>query len=193
MSNFRRWFVPGGTYFFTLVTEGRQPLFADERAREFLRKAIEQCQERWPFRMGASVVLPDHLHMIWCMPSYDHDYPRRLAFIKRTFSSIWLESGAMEQPVTASKSAQRRRGVWQRRYWEHTIVDDQDFENHVDYIHYNPVKHGLVPCPHLWTWSTFHQWVKRDAYPVGWGCCCGEYGVKPEPVVMRDMSRTAGE
>jgi putative transposase len=177
MPDYRRLFQPGGTYFFTVVTERRSPWLCDKRARDIFRDAIRRCRARWPFAIDAIVLLPDHLHTIWTLPRGDAAYPRRWAAIKRTFSAGWLAEGGSEQVVSAGRLRQRRRGVFLPRYWEHSIRDELDFERHVDYIHYNPVKHGLVECPREWPYSSFHRYVRAGDYPPDWSC-----GSLPSPV-----------
>ncbi len=170
MPSYRRAFVPGGTYFFTIVTEGRARIFDHPLARIFLRGAINECQMRWPFQIDAIVLLPDHLHTIWSLPSGDSAYSRRLGWIKKEFTKKWLMSGGAEQITTISQGRNRRRGVWQRRFWEHVVSDESELERIGDYIHYNPVKHGYVSCPSAWPFSSFARWVRLGAYPPDWGC-----------------------
>jgi putative transposase len=169
MSDYRRFFVPGGTYFFTLVTERRARLFRSKTARTLLGDAIRKCQEKHPFRVIAMVLLPDHLHALWELPPGDDRYPMRWKVIKRDFTIRWLAAGGREQPRNRSRLREQRRGIWQRRYWEHTIEDETDLENHFDYIHYNPVKHQLVRRPRDWPASTFHRYVASGHYDIDWG------------------------
>jgi putative transposase len=170
MPNWRRAWVPGGTFFFTVVTDGRFPLFADAQARSLLGEKFRLCQRRWPFDIVAIVLLPDHLHAIWSMPRGDTAYSNRWAWIKSEFSKSWLNSGGREQSVSKGRVRDQRRGVWQPKYWEHTLEDENDFERHFDYIHYNPVKHGHVRCPRDWKWSSFHRYVRLGVYPEHWAC-----------------------
>jgi putative transposase len=172
MPNYRRVLRPGGTFFFTVVTFGRSPFLCTEHARAFFRNAIEACRGRWPFEIDAFVLLPDHTHSIWTLPDGDCDYSKRWAWIKREFSSTWLASGGTELAPSEGQLRQRRRGVWQPRFWEHTIRDDADLANHFDYIHFNPVKHGLARCPHGWNYSSFHRHVAMGNYDQNWQCCC---------------------
>ena len=169
MSDYRRYFVPGGTYFFTVVTERRAPLFADERARVLLGDVMRKCAERHPLETIASVLLPDHLHVLWQLPPGDNRYSLRWNWIKRKFTVGWLALGGREQIRPRSRLRERRRGVWQRRFWEHVITDEVDLENHFDYIHYNPVKHGYVERPRDWPASSFHRWVAHGHYDIDWG------------------------
>lgn len=169
MPNYRRYRVPGGTYFFTVVTQGRARILTTAEARKSFRAAIEECRRQWPFRIDGIVLLPDHLHAIWSLPRGDDDYKTRWAFIKKEFTKRWLAAGGSEQVISPARRARRRRGVWQPRYWEHVIEDEDDFESHLDYIHYNPVKHGLVESPRDWPYSSFHRWVRRGAYDPDWG------------------------
>jgi putative transposase len=169
MPRYRRSWVPGGTFFFTVVTESRAPFLCEAKARALLRQALQDCRQRWPFAIDAMVLLPDHLHAIWTLPPTDSAYPRRWGWLKKEFTKAWLAGGGPEQPRSASRRRQRRRGVWQRRYWEHTIRDEQDFEDHFHYVHYNPVKHGLVAAPKDWPYSSFHRWVREGVYDDAWG------------------------
>jgi len=123
------------------------------------------------FETIAIVLLPDHLQAIWSLPRNDHDYSARWKRIKDRFTKAWLKLGGSEDQVTASQQRRGHRGIWQRRFWEHTIRDEIDLENHADYIHYNPVKHGLVSRPRDWPYSTFHRFVKAGQYAIDWGRC----------------------
>jgi putative transposase len=172
MAGYIRAFAPGGTFFFTVVTYRRRPIFRAVRAREILRAAITAACQRRPFEVDAIVLLPDHLHCIWTLPAGDHDFSTRWRKIKEDFTRRYSAERGLETHVTAGQRAKGLRGVWQQRFWEHTIRDELDFERHVDYIHYNPVKHGHVTCPHLWSWSSFAQWVAREVYDRAWCCEC---------------------
>lgn len=169
MPDYRRYYVPGGTYFFTLVAERRATLFSDAGARQLLGSVMRRCLLRYPVRTIAIVLLPEHFHLLWALPTGDDRYSGRLGWIKREFTRAWLASGGSEQSRSASRVRQRRRGIWQRRFWEHTIEDESDLENHFDYIHYNPVKHGHVARPRDWPWSSFHRWVGQGHYGIDWG------------------------
>jgi putative transposase len=169
MANYRRCYIPGGSYFFTLVTERRAPILANDEARDLLRSAIRACQQQWPFSVDALVLLPDHLHAIWTLPSGVCDYSKRWGFVKKYFTQHWLAANGLEQPVSRPKKNQRRRGVWQRRFWEHTLRDEYDYSQHLDYLHYNPVKHGLVTAVADWPYSSFHSFVREELYPSHWG------------------------
>lgn len=170
MPNYRRAYVPGGSYFFTLVTAGRAPLLCTDNGRVCLRRAIQGARVRWPFHTAAIVLLPDHLHSVWTLPAGDSRFSLRWAWIKKEFRKGWIGTGGAEQEVSPSKERDGRRGVWQRRFWEHRLRDETDFERHCDYIHYNPVKHGLVSCPGEWPFSTFLRFVRAGDYPPDWGC-----------------------
>jgi putative transposase len=183
MSVYLRYYVPGGTYFFTIVTAGRTPLFASPVARATLGRIMRTFFERYPVQVIAIVLLPDHLHTLWALPAGDAAYSRRWQWIKREFTRAWLAGSGCEHAVSESARAERRRGVWQRRFWEHTIRDEADLESHSDYIHYNPVKHGLVAKPGDWPWSSFHRWVRAGCYRPDWACC-----TRPIP-----LPRNAGE
>jgi putative transposase len=161
--------VPGGSYFFTVVTYRRAKLFSHETARTLLGNVFRECAAAWPFETAAIVLLPDHLHTIWTLPPGDANYPARWSWIKKEFTKAWLAASGREQRPTAGVRREHRRGIWQRRYWEHTIEDEDDFERHFDYLHFNPVKHGYVRSPCEWPWSSFHRWVKAGVYDRAWG------------------------
>jgi len=169
MPNYRRYFVEGGTYFFTVKTEGKFPVFASDVQSALLGDVMREARVRWSFETVASVLLPDHLHVIWTLPSDDSGYSTRSAWIKKEFTKRYLESGGTEQLVSQSRQDNRRRGVWQRRFWEHLIDGDTELEAYVDYVHYNPVKHGYSVASGEWRWTTFHRWVERGAYAADWG------------------------
>jgi putative transposase len=179
MPYYRRALVPGGTYFFTLVTENRAPLFEEAAARRILRGAIAECRVRHPFDLRAIVLLPDHLHLMLALPSDDADFSSRIALIKARFTHEFLAAGGTEQPRSDARHRKRRRGVWQRWFWEHAIRDQDDYNSHLNYIHYNPVKHGLVSCPHDWRYSSFHTHVRQGVYEQSWQCVCDGQVVKP--------------
>lgn len=172
MPNYRRVLRPGGTFFFTVVTFERSPILCTDLARPLLRQAIAACRARWPFDIDAFILLPDHTHSIWTLPDGDTDYSRRWAWIKREFSSLWLAAGGNERQASKGQLRQRRRGVWQPRFWEHTVRDDEDLETHLNYIHYNAVRHGLARCPHEWAYSSFHRHVSLMNYDWHWQCRC---------------------
>jgi putative transposase len=132
MSDYRRYFVPGGTYFFTVVTARRAPYLCSAMARSLLRATVRECLARWPFQIDAIVLLPDHFHTIWTLPKSDTSYSRRLGWIKKEFTKAWLADGGAEISPTASRSARGGHGVWQRRFWEHTVRDEDDFSRLLD-------------------------------------------------------------
>ncbi len=172
MPNYRRPFQPGGTFSFTVVTNGRRPLFQADEARQCLREAIRAVQEDRPFEMAAIVLLPEHLHCVWKLPDGDFDFSRRWGCIKSRFSKLWLCAGGSATRTCASRAKRHESGVWQRRFWDHRIRDEEDMIRHVNYIHYNPVKHGLVRCPHAWPHSSFLRWVEQGCYHRDWLCDC---------------------
>jgi REP-associated tyrosine transposase len=187
--NYRRAFAPGGTLFLTLVTYRRVPIFSEPGHVDRLRVALMQVRQEAPFQIPAAVVLPDHAHFLWSLPPGDTDYSRRVGRMKVLFTRSLGRRAASCTEVGASRRKHREAGIWHRRLWEHTIADEEDFERHLDYIHYNPVKHGLATCPHLWPYSSFSRWVSTGHYHPEWGCSCGERRVKPPP----DLKRGAGE
>jgi len=160
MPTYRRNFLAGGFYFFTVNLANRRLRLLTENV-DLLRAAFRYTRQRHPFAIEAIVVLPDHLHTIWRMPEGDADFAVRWALIKASFSRT-LRKG---EPVSASRRRRRERGIWQRRYWEHTIRDEDDLGRHLDYIHFNPVKHGHVACVATWPYSSFHRMVRLGFYP----------------------------
>jgi putative transposase len=179
MPQYRREWIPGGTFFFTLVTEGRAPLFADELARNQLHDAMKECGQHRPFTLEAIVLLPDYLHLLLTLPDGDSDFSTRIASIKAMFTQSHLATGGIEQSRSDSRQTKRRRGVWQRWFWEHAIRDEKDYNSHLDYIHYNPIKHGYVACPHLWQFSSFARHVANKNYDSIWQCTCEERPATP--------------
>jgi putative transposase len=169
MSRYRRVNTEGASYFFTLVTYRRQPLLCDEKIRRALRHAIEAVRAKRPFKIDAWVLLPDHLHCIWSLPPGDTDYATRWNMIKRSVSLACGTDYRRPEWINASKRKHRESTLWQRRFWEHRIRDDRDFSLHMDYIHYNPVKHGLCERAVDWPYSTFHQHVRDGVYTTDWG------------------------
>lgn len=172
MPLYRRLFRAGGTYFFTLVTENRAPILCDDLSRKLLHDSIASCAKTRPFSLDAIVLLPDHLHMLIALPENDADFSTRISAIKAHFTHHFLASGGQEQSREQSRRQKRRRGVWQRWFWEHLIHNQDDLNRHLDYIHYNLVKHGLASCPHAWPHSTFARFVKTDSYVSDWQCVC---------------------
>jgi len=151
----------------------------------WLANACAQLSEKilaWkPFMVQAICVMPDHLHTLWTLPPQDDDYSLRWNQLKGEFTKKWLAQGGTEGARTLSKSRRGERAVWQRRGWEHAIRDEQDFIRHMDYIHYNPVKHGLTKRPHDWPWSTFQRYLREGRYEVNWG--------DQEPANLQDFDR----
>ena len=154
---YRRVYQSGARYFFTVVTENRQALLIENMER--LRAAFRLCMSRYPFEIEAIVVLPDHLHTIWRLPEGDADFSKRWMVIKRKFSA-----GLQSAVVSDSKLKKREKGIWQRRFWEHCIRNEEDWRRHIDYIHFNPVKHGYVSNPQDWPYSSFNQAVDKGWY-----------------------------
>jgi putative transposase len=169
MADYRRYYIPGGTYFFTVVAHDRRPIFTSDLARTCLRNAITEVQEKRPFAIVAVVLLPEHLHTVWTLPRGDDQYSTRWRQIKEVFTRNYLAHGGTEGARSESKRKKQERGVWQRRFWEHTVDDEYDLERCVDYIHWNPRKHGLVARVADWPWSSFHRYVKKGAYNLDWG------------------------
>ena len=177
--NYRRNFKPGGTFYFTLVTLHRHPLFKDPAAFELLQQVVREVKADRPFDMLAWVVLHDHLHMMWTLPPGDADFSGRWSKIKSQFTRRWLNAGGREQWVSPGKQRDDRRGIWQPKFYEHTIRDEDDYTTHLHYTHYNPVKHGYVTRPQDWPQSSFHEYLRRGVYPADW--CCTPKSTPPRP------------
>ena len=169
MPQYRRAKHLGGTYFFTVVTFRRRPLFAHEEARAILREGIRKVRQSYPFEIDAWVLLPDHMHCIWTLPPGDHDYSRRWGLIKSSFSKEAKPLYHVSSWMSGSRRKHRETTIWQRRFWEHQIRSDEDYRNHMDYIHFNPVKHGLSATVGDWPYSTFHRFVQAGIYSEDWG------------------------
>ena len=141
-----------------------------------LRSAFRYARDRDPFTIEAIVVLPDHLHCIWTLPEADSDFATRWRLIKSAFS----RGLPRNERISQSRLHRGERGIWQRRYWEHTLRDQDDFANHVDYVHINPVKHGHVTRVADWPFSSFHRMVRLGIYPEDWAGSvadhAGEFG-----------------
>ncbi|GAB4062975.1 transposase [Uliginosibacterium sediminicola] len=164
MTDYRRNRVTGGTYFFTVNLLERENRLLVEHI-DLLREAVRVVRRRRPFHIDAWVVLPDHLHAMWTLPTGDSDYSGRWREIKKAFAKGLPKT----ERLSAVRAAKGERGIWQRRFWEHTIRDDADYAAHMDYVHFNPVKHGWVRRVADWPHSTFHQLVKSGVYPADWG------------------------
>lgn len=169
MPEYRRIKVKGGTYFFTVVTFGRQPILTAEHVRAALREGIQEVRQSLPFSIDAWVLLPDHLHAIWTLPEKDDNFASRWAVIKRTVSQRCGSWDGIGRTINDSLCRRGERGIWQRRYWEHLIRDELDLQRHLDYLHWNPVKHGYVKRVIDWPYSTFHRFVTRGIYSPDWG------------------------
>ncbi|MDD3579522.1 MAG: transposase [Desulfobacca sp.] len=169
MPQYRRTKTPGGIYFFTVNTHRRRPILTLPIARQALRLGIQRARQTLPFDIEAFVLLPDHLHTIWTLPEDDANCPARWAIIKREVSKRCIHLINLPEEVSASRQRRQEYGIWQRRFWEHQIRDEVDFQRHVDYIHWNPVKHGLVHEVVDWPYSTFHRYLARGVYPPDWG------------------------
>ncbi len=154
MSQYIRFYRSGGNYFFTLVTYQRSPIFEEAKNVEILKISINKIRKKFPFSLDAIVILPDHLHCLMKLPENDNDFSTRLRLIKRDFS----------KKINAAINQRNEKTVWQRRFWEHLIRDEDDWRKHMDYIHYNPVKHGLVKSASDWPHSSFHYYVQTGLY-----------------------------
>ena len=160
MPGYRRAQLDGGTFFLTVVTHHRRRILCHRLARGLLARAFAAVRAARPFAIEGIVLLPDHLHVMIRLPGGDGDFSGRIGQVKRRFTQSYLAAGGAEAPATPSRTRQRYRGVWEKRFWEHTIRDVRDYCLHLDYIHYNPVKHGLVGRAGDWPFSSFHRYVR---------------------------------
>lgn len=159
MSEYRRAYQQQGCYFFTVVTYNREKILLEPDNVVRLRRSFSHVMKKLPFKMDAVVILPDHLHCIWRLPPDDDDFSTRWRLIKRYFSI----------GIDASLTKRSEKKVWQRRFWEHLLRNEKDWQRHMDYIHYNPVKHGYVQNPGDWPYGSFQRAVKHGLYPSDWG------------------------
>jgi putative transposase len=170
MPNYRRVKIKGGTYFLTLVTYQRQEIFSSEFARKEFLKAIQHVQTFHPFLMIAYCILPDHIHLILKLPENDDNFSMRIAEIKKRFSKNYFIKLNCPKKVLSYPKGQNK--IWQNRFWEHFIRDQNDLYQHIDYIHYNPVKHEFVSHAKDWSSSSFRQFVEEGFYDINWGQGC---------------------
>ena len=161
-SNYRRLYALNSMFFFTLVTYKRRKIFTSNLSNDLLKDCIKKVKNNWPFEIIAFVLLPDHLHTIWKMPENDDDYSMRWRLIKSNFTRNYYKQSNRKLNVNYCRNLKGERFIWQRRFWEHRIRDEDDFTSHIDYIHYNPVKHGYVDAPWNWKYSSFKHFVKRE-------------------------------
>ena len=159
MPNYRRSYQAGGTFFITLVTYKRQSFFTSPLIRSNLKQAIAAVKLELPFSIPAQVLLPDHWHLLMTLPVGDFDYSKRIGKIKALTTKLSKQDSSMA--ITDS--------IWQKRFWEHQIRDNLDFNRHIDYIHINPVKHGLVDTPEDWPFSTYHNYKRDGLIEKNWG------------------------
>ncbi len=176
MSDYRRYFVPGGTYFLTVVTYARRPILTTDAGRSLLRSAILKIQASRQFRVFAIVLLPDHWHAVIQLPPGDTNYSTRIRRIKDEFTVNWMAAELPEAAVTDAQRRKGERGIWQPRFFEHTIVDEKDLERCTDYVHWNPRKHHLVKRIRDYRWSSFHRFVKAGDYDIDWGGEAPDFG-----------------
>jgi putative transposase len=164
MSNYRRSIVPAGCFFFSVaLADRRSTLLVDQISR--LRQAYALTHRTLPFTTLAICVLPEHLHAVWTLPEHDSDYAGRWSLLKSSFS----RGLPLAERLNRSQRQKREKGLWQRRYWEHQIRDAEDLKRHIDYLHFNPVKHGLVEQVKDWPYSSFHRHVRQGHLPPDWG------------------------
>ncbi|MCK4841143.1 MAG: transposase [Methylococcales bacterium] len=163
MVNYRRAYIEGGMYFFTVTLKNRQQNYLTTYV-DALRDSFAYVKKHQPFEIIAIVILPEHLHCLWHLPRGDDNYAGRWRAIKSRFTRALIKSGA-----DLHKNKRGEYNLWQSRYWEHSIRDESDLLRHIDYIHYNPVKHGYVDNVKDWSFSSFHQFVEEGTLPQNWG------------------------
>jgi putative transposase len=173
---YRRARAPGATYFITVNLLNRKSTLLVDHVDK-LRKSFQRARYLYPFEIVGIVILADHFHMMLSLPEGDINYSLRIRLIKTMFS-MQLDR---EEPICLSRKKKGERGIWQRRFWEHLIRGQKDYDNHLNYIHYNPVKHGYVKSAADWPYSSIHRFIKEGFLPKNWGCdrgiellVCGE-------------------
>ena len=168
MPDYRRAQTPGATYFFTVNTLQPQRFLLDDDVRAALREGIERVRTTLPFSIDAWVLLPDHLHCLWTLPEGDADFSTRWRIIKTVVTQRC--GGRLAKPglLSLRRVAKGQSTLWQQRFWEHQVRDDMDFARHVDYIHWNPVKHGLVARVADWPYSSVHRYLRQGLLPANW-------------------------
>jgi putative transposase len=171
MPNYHRILEKGGTYFLTLVTYQRRKIFSVPEIRGLFLESINHVKKFHPFTLEAYSILLDHIHLILRLPENDADYSMRIRLIKTHFTKVYLQQYDENTPREASRIKRREAAVWQRRFWEHLIRDDDDLYQHIEYIHFNPVKHGIVRKVRDWPDSSFLDFVKAGIYNLEWGDC----------------------
>lgn len=164
---YRRAFIPGGSFFFTLVTQGRRAIFTSDEVISVLRNAFKTVRASRPFEVDAIVILPEHLHCIWTLPPGDADFSTRWRLIKTWFTKHVDPS--LRTPTDSARNNKHEQAIWQHRYWEHCLRDENDYTRHIEYIHYNPVKHDHAASPLAWPYSSFRRYVEAGIYPADWG------------------------
>lgn len=169
MPHYIRSYTQGATYFFTLVAFERRKIFCNSDFLSAFRTSIKEVQQDYPFEILAWVQLPDHLHCVWRITHPNTNYSKCWAKIKRLTTHRCPQYHLAIEDLSYSKVSRDEKGIFQRRFIEHQIRDEQDFINHIDYLHYNPVKHGLVTQVSHWQYSSFHRYVKQGIYPSDWG------------------------
>lgn len=170
--------APGASCFFTLTLQDRSARYLVDHVAE-LRTCIATVKARHPFHIDAMVVLPEHLHAIWTLPENDGDFAMRWRLLKQSFTRRLQELDALAPDAAASRGKKRERSLWQRRFWEHRIRDDDDFARHVEYIHFNPVKHGWVLRAREWPYSSIHRYIREGKVEADWGISAaieGQFG-----------------
>jgi putative transposase len=187
MPEYRRANIPGCSVFLTLVTYQREKIFLMPENIDRLRQACSVIMTEKPFTIDAAVILPEHIHFLWTLPSDDRDYSYRVGRMKVLFTRSLRGVNNLPDDVCESRRKHRESDVWQRRFYEHTIRDEFDFRKHLDYLHFNPVKHGLVKCVHDWEYSSFHRGIRRSEYDIGWGCQCNGNIFTPAVSSLMDL------
>jgi putative transposase len=168
MSDYRRSRAPGAAYFFTVNTHLRQPFLVDADVRAALREGIERVRTTMPFQIDAWVLLPDHLHCVWTLPEGDADFSTRWRVIKTIVTQRCAARLDNRAILSGRRKAKGQSSLWQQRFWEHQIRDEADLQRHINYIHWNPVKHGHVPRVVDWPYSSLHRHLREGLLPADW-------------------------
>lgn len=169
MPDYKRVYVEGGTYFFTVNTIKRKTILTRPESRYLLKTAWQEIKKIHPFEDVALCLMPDHIHCIWKLPENDSNFSVRWNGIKGLFSKKYKKTDSYSHDSDRIRKNKQEASVWQRRFWEHLIRDDDDLQRHIDYIHYNPVKHGYVAKATDWEYSTIHRYIHDGIVEPDWG------------------------
>jgi len=160
MPDYRRFYIPNSITFITCVTRDRYPYLKSKSDIDLFFSTLARVKEIKPFELMAYVVLPDHFHWLMKVDQSSGNFSKVMHSIKRNFTQNYKQAHNVQKSIS----------IWQRGFWDHVIRDERDLEIHLDYIHWNPIKHGCVNKPSNWPYSTYRDWEGMGIYDLGWGC-----------------------